>query len=384
MRKAFLSLILFLSALLLNGCSITEQVENQAYVLALGVDKSMDGGIELSIQIPKISGNQPSSSGTGGSGSPYMSMHVTAGDYEHALERLNWALPRNINLGQLELIVISDDIARSEECHELLNRLENTEDLYTAASVVVCEGSAAEFISALKPSLGSRLSADIRATIDHYHSLGVIPDCSLAEIHYRTNSVYSDPMAGYGILEKNSKNTEPDTKTASSSLDASLDTLSDAYESEIETRYLGAAVFSQGRCVGVLNGKEAILANLIRNSLDRFRWICGRESLAFRAASDTIISVNTNSDPAVISMDLFLSIEEQENPPGEDVIRQQLTDDLYSLIETTRDMSVEPFGFAEAAARNFPTLEQWLAYDWKSRFANAEIEIKLHINSAGS
>ncbi len=384
MRKAVLILLLISSGLLLSACSVSRQVENQAYILALGVDQTQDGGIQLTVQIPKISAGQESSGGQGGSGSPYMPLAVTGADYEYAIERLNWAVPRDMNLSQLELIVLSEETARSENCPELLERIANTEDIYTAASVVVCSGSAGDFVSALKPNLGSRLSADLHATLEHYQGLGIIPSCSLAELYYRTNSVYGDPMAGYAVFEKSEEKPQDAAKNAASSLSGSLDFLSGKHESEIETRYLGAAVFSNGRCVAVLDGDEAILTNLINNSLDSFRYVCGEESLFFRAASNAEVVVETDTEPAVICVELDLSIEEQEHPPDEAAIRKQLTADLLAVIDAARSIGADPFGFAENAAANFLTLDDWLKYDWKAHYREAEVRINLHFSSAGA
>ena len=57
MRKAIL-IVLLAAICLLGGCGSSAQVEDQAYVIAMGIDRTDDGGIELSVQIPKISGGQ--------------------------------------------------------------------------------------------------------------------------------------------------------------------------------------------------------------------------------------------------------------------------------------------------------------------------------------
>ena len=78
MRKASLMLLALLPVLLLSGCSASRQVEHQAYVIAMGVDSLPDGRIELSVQIPRISGGQESSGGSSGSSGSYMPLSVSA------------------------------------------------------------------------------------------------------------------------------------------------------------------------------------------------------------------------------------------------------------------------------------------------------------------
>lgn len=384
MRKASLMLLALLPVLLLSGCSASRQVEHQAYVIAMGVDSLPDGRIELSVQIPRISGGQESSGGSSGSSGSYMPLSVSAADYAHAFERLSWAVPRDMNLSQLELLVLSEELAGSEACPQVLDQLVNTQHIYTAASVIVCEGSAKEFVLALKPTLGTRLSADIQASIDHYRGMGILPACSLAELWYRMNSPYSDPIAGFALLDKQDGKTQDDAKQASSGIGGNPEKTSPSSESDLETRYIGAAVFSDGVCRGTLDGYEAVLTSLLRGSLDSFRCICGGESLEFTPIGRPAIDVDTQAQPPKIRIKLRLSVQNQVYLPDETVMHNTLEEDIRAVIAAAQAMGTDPFGFADTAAGSFSTLQAWEDYDWDQHYPDAQIEIKLRFSGAGS
>ena len=94
----------------LSGCGASRQVENQAYILVMGLDLSEDGELVITALSPKISGGGGDEGGSSGSGSEsgdYLHLSVRGESYERALERLNWAVPRTLNLSQLKLIVFS-------------------------------------------------------------------------------------------------------------------------------------------------------------------------------------------------------------------------------------------------------------------------------------
>lgn len=374
----FLSLLLLSLPLLLGGCTDSHQVENQGFVIVLGVDRGNTGALRLTAQLPKISSGQDTGGegGSGGSSGKYFPVSVEAQDYEHALERLSWAIPRDMNLSQIKMIAISDELAREEGCRELLFDIAKTERLFTAADVVVCEGSAKDFISALTPLFGTRLSTDIESTLDHYLGLGIIPDASLANLTYLSHSVYSDPLAGYALLEK-----EKAVPTGSA-LSGSLDEISGSFESEFPTRYLGAAVFVDGRFRGVLNGDQAILTNLITDTLHSFRYVCSGESLEFSPIGNTDVEVDTSVEPAQIRLRIRLAISMQQDMPPDEEIIQTLERDMHEVISYAQELGAEPFGFANAAAHNFLTLKEWQAYDWRSHFSDAKIEIKLSVSHA--
>lgn len=387
MRKISL-LILLLALLSLTACSTAGQVENQAYVIAMGVDRTSNGGIELSVQVPVISGSQGASEG-GSSDKEYLPVSVRADSYEHAIERLTWALPKAMNLTQIELIVLSEDIASERYCRELIERISNTERLFAAASVAVCEGKAKAFVHALEPTLGSRIAADVHAAQEHYRSIGLIPDSSLASLNYLSNSVYSDPAVAYArrVTPKESKEGDARAAPASqSSLAVSAlpatERFAEDIQSPLQILYTGAAVFVDGSLQGVLSGDQAILTNLIANRLDSFRYICGGESLEFTPVGRCRVQIDTASEPARIHLNLRLTVADQEYIPDDKVMSSTLEEALRSVISAAQRMHADPFGFAEIAAGNFLTLEDWISYDWRERFQTAEVEIKLHFTHA--
>lgn len=373
MRRVMFVFLLLAAAWLLGGCAEGQQVENRAYVIAMGVDRAESGDLEITVQIPKIAGGQDSQEGgsSASSSGNYLPLSVTAESYEYALELLNWAVPRDLNLSQIKLIVLSRELAEEGSCKDLIRSIANTEKLFAAARVAVCEGTAKEFVTALSPMLGTRLSTDIDATFDHYLELGIVPDATLANLEFLTHSVYSDPMTGYAVLEKKQEAKE------ASVLGGSIEQISKSAESDIQTRYLGAAVFADGYFRGTLDGDQAILVNAINNSLDSFRYICGGESMEFSPIGKCRVTVDTKAEPAQIHIALALSISDQDEIPPENVIRETLEADMRSVISICQQMSADPFGFADKAAGSFLTMQDWIQYDWRSRFPEAEIDIQL-------
>lgn len=375
MRKTLFA-VLILGVILLCGCSQASQVENHAYVLVMGLDKTSDGQMKMTVQVPKISGSPSESTSTGGSGGNYMKFAVTARNFEAALEKLDWASPRDMNLSQIKLIVLSRELAEAEECRKLIENIAQTERLYTATKIAVCEGRAEDFVTAIQPKIGTRISTDIDAMYEHYTSRGYVPGSSLADLFYLTQSVYSDPMVSYALLDKQNDSELKETQQVSA-LSGDIKDVSASYDSEIPTRYLGAAVFVDGRMRGVLNGTQTVLTNLLRNEIEAMRYECDGQSLNIVPARPVYVYVDVNSQPVQIKIDAKLALAAQEELPEEEKLRRALNKDIREAIETARRFEAEPFGFAEKAARKFITLASWNDFDWKEQFLAAEIEIDL-------
>lgn len=385
-RISALLALLMLLCISLSGCSTASQVEDQAYVLLMGLDRSEDGRLEMCVQIPRVAGNSgETSSGSVQGDENYLKLSVKADSYEAALEKLDWASPRNVNLAQMKLIVLSRDLAQESGCGELIEHIAQTERLFTAARMVVCEGSARDFVGSIQPNVGARISTDIEAMFKHYNDRGYVPVSRLAEFYYQSESVYSDPMITYALLNETGaeKQRDSDGETqASEALSGSIEGFSQDYESEIDARYLGAAVFAQGQMQGIFTGMETILANLMRNELKSFRYECGDQSLELVPTRPVYIQVDTSPEVPKIRINAKLSYAAQEKAPDENLLREKLETDIRNTIRSAQQMGAEPFGFAEAAARSFLTLEKWINYDWRTRFQSAEVEIKLSFAQA--
>ena len=379
MRKCALVLLLLLLCTVLNGCSQASQVENHAYVLVMGLDRTQDGQIKITVQVPKISGGASEEASSGKEGDNYMQFAVTAHSYEAGLEKLDWASPRDLTLSQIKLIVLSRELAESEECRALIKSIAQTERLYTASKVAVCEGRAEDFVAAIQPKIGTRISTDIEAMFEHYNGRGYVPGSSLADLFYQTESIYSDPLVTFALLEKqqDAQTGESQSMQSASALSGDIQSISASYESDIPTRFLGAAVFADGRMKGVFTGTQSIISGLLRNEVESTRYECGGQNLIIVPARPVYVSVDVESDPVIIKIDAKLALAAQEELPDEENLRESLEKDIRSTIQAAREFGAEPFGFAEKAARSFLTIDAWRKYNWDQKFIDAKIEIEL-------
>ena len=359
MQRVIKILILpVISALFLTGCVQSRQVENQAYVIALGVDISQSGDIELTAKIPVLSASSEDKSSSGDS---YKDFSATGSSYNTALNQLHNASPRNLNLSHLELLVLSDQIARSEDFRSLIEDIAQTERLYTATYTVICQYNASDFIKSLEASVGSRLSLDIPARFENHAEQGLITAATLADIYYLTESIYSDPMVS--IMDIND-----DQKEAPSS-----------GMPFTKTYFASTAILKNGRLDMELNQKESILANLLRNEVKYFRYEINDTIIEAAPSTPARLKVDLKSNPIRISVNLTLNIGTQADMPDEDQIKRTFERDISLLIQKAQENGIEPFGFSKIAAKKFLTIHQWQEYNWQNAYAKADISVKVNL-----
>ena len=70
-------------------------------------------------------------------------------------------MPRRLDLSQIELIVISEKLARSGRLMAIMDDMMDFNRLYTAARFAVCSGDVKGFIKAEKPVIGSHIANEL-------------------------------------------------------------------------------------------------------------------------------------------------------------------------------------------------------------------------------
>lgn len=355
MKTVSLFVLLCLLICGLTGCTQAHQVESQAFVLAMGVDLTEDGRLELCARMPKIAANSAYTESAGGS--DYLNISAIGSDYESALDALGCVTPRSLNLSQLKIIAFSERIAQSDGFRRLIEEISQTERLFSAARIVVCQGSAKDFVEALEPAFGTRLSKAISATFDYFESLGTVPASSLADLCYRTESFYSDPMTAYA-------------KTG----------MPENIESEIPVAYLGAALFSDGRMVGTFDNEESRIAALIKGSSNSVWYVLDGRLVRLSQIRKPKVEIVMDRDPIEITVKFSLTVSAREANADLTRLRHQFTEDVENAIRHTQRIGTEPFGFAENAAGKFLTIQEFTDFDFKRRYAGAKFSVMLDLH----
>lgn len=340
------------------GCGTDHNVENQAYVVLLGVD-STDGGIELTIQSPKIS-----------AGGEYLTISAKGAGFQSALDALELATPRYLNLSQLSLFIVSEDIAKSEYMATVLELQKSNYRIYNAAYFAVCEGKAKDFIKAQKPVIGERLSTGVDAMLESYQELGYIPLSTLAEMYYRSESVFSDPLA---ILCAEAKGGDASN--------APGDVLPGEFgmESENKNMFMGAALMADGRMVGKLTGMQTVFVNLIKGEADGFSYTASGAPVQLVLLKKPNIDISIADSRVSVKISIKMSALALEGGINMDEVSAALKADMLETLKLCQESGVEPFGFAEIAARGFSTISNWRDFNWREKFRDARIDIHISL-----
>ena len=375
MRALSVAALLAVAAVCLTGCNPSGELEKQAYVLVLGVDRLDGGDIELTARVPRIGGKDANGKQREEQdGGAYLVFSGRGDGYARALEALQWATPRRMNLSHIETLVVSEALAREDGFAALASRIAETPHLYTTARFIVCAGTARAFVEAQEPVIGARLSEDIDAMLDHYAEQGFIPRGSFADAYYAFNSIYGDPTA---IL---SRATGKEDAAPAAALIGGTD---EGGASPTAQRYGGAALFREGRMVGALDMAQTALLNLCLGATRVIPFDCDGNGYELTVVGMPERRAVIEADGPKLSLDLAFTTLDGVCDAEAEELEAQLQGAFSGLIADCQALGCDPFGFAESAAGAFASVPEWLAYDWRARYAQAPVEVHVSVNRTG-
>ena len=148
--KNFLIIILTLCTFLLTGCYNKKELDNLAYVIALGADVGSGDELNITYQIAvpiKIS----SDSGKTGEEN-YITHTVTANSLYTGNSKVNSLTSKEVNLSHVKLIVYSEELAK-QDLSGHINSLVSNVAIRPKTTVALCKGKAKDFLENITPNL---------------------------------------------------------------------------------------------------------------------------------------------------------------------------------------------------------------------------------------
>ena len=357
----------------LCGCAEAQQVENQAFVIALGLDAGEDGSLELTAQVPRIEGKSGDEGGEGESS--YMIFTTRGKGFTEALELLTITVPRRVNLTQVKMIVISEALATQSRFQQILQEMAETYHLYSTAYFAICQNRTDTFLSQQEPLLSGSLTASLTAFLKHHDSHGYSSATTFADVYYLSNSVYSDPIAILAATALDEENSADDAP-------ASMYPDELPVKSESKNEYAGGAILKKGILAEKLNAREMIFANLIRGRKNEIVYSYNGFGMKLFPDGKPDITINVKDPVTRIRFRQKILVAPLTEMPPADEIRQALSDEIFAVVQKCQRAQVEPFGFSEKAAAQFLTLEDWARYGWREHFTTADIRIEIEIEQA--
>ncbi len=393
----------------LTACFDAQEVDDEVYALALGIDKGMTNKIRLTIQYPtykagggggaeqeKNKGGMGNSNETSGS-----NIHtIEAPSILEALDMYGMAISRRVSLMHMKNLIIAEDIAR-EGIQDHLAPMSRFRETRRIVDIAVVRGTAQKYIQENKANIGESLSKSMELMAVQSQNTSYFPKVTFHDFYRGLLSTYDQSYVAYtGINEFKELPEEQENRKAPLVIDNGFIPGKLPRSGVAKREFVGTAVFSADRMTGYLNSEETRYFLMIIGKFKKAIINIPDEKipdkvipLDFRLSRKPVMKGHFKNGEPVIDLKLELeadigSIQSRINYENKNNIEKLNTDtELYIrervirvITKVKNEYKSDIFGFGQKFAGYFPTIQEWERYDWLKHFPEARVNIEVSVN----
>lgn len=393
MKAKFVSLISILLCLIITGCYDMKEIDETAYIVALGIDKGDNSGFSYTFQFsaPLAITNSSDESESSSSDKPNSSenktvtnLTVNAPDFYVARNMTNNFMSKNADMSHLKLIVFSAEVSATDiEHHSQLLLREREIRPHTA--IAVSESTAKNFLEKVNPELESNTSK--------YYEL----------MSLQSNNVYAPTKKLHDFVDeltvKHCDTVLPLATNGEKTSDIPADSTPIGWVSNhdgfIESQnsvLCGMAIFKEGKLTSVTNGDDAMIFNILNRNIEsctvtvknKYNPDC---TVSFRIIipQKACYGITPKSNTVTVTQELRAEFLGSILPEGYGSfdelyshIRNMITNRIQIfLYDISRNKSADILGLRNQFRKKFLTENEWESYDWKSFYTQTQFTVNI-------
>ncbi len=397
-RRAAVALLLL--AVLLGGCWDRVEVEDQAFIIVLGIDRGRQEGqllVTAGVALP-----QSMSTGVLGGASrpatPRMEMarlSAEAGTVTQALHVLNAGMTRRLELRHLRAVVVGDALSRAG-LEPVVMEMIRSPMARGAVMLTLVKGTAAEAMANLQPVAELNPARVVEGLILMGKQLHLRPPVRMLHFIARLTAPGDDPFLPAGAV--NPQVRAPSGAAPPAGLFRS------ALPGEVPRQggnpldFVGTAIFRRDRLVGYLTVDETQMLLAMRGEM-------GKAYMTFpdpaRPDRPLTLRLHQENKPRYETgfrdgrpyarVGMIFEAETLAIPGGTDYSREdarqqlehalnrQLERATRALVKKLREWGADPLGLGNRFRRYFPTWQDWVEYDWRSHVPELQTDVGVDV-----
>lgn len=386
-KKIFIFIVIIVFLLAFSASYSSLNIDNLAYVLALGIDVADEEKIQVTFQF-----STPVSIESGEKPTPITNTVIST-SISNALNIINSYLGTPISLSHCKAIIFSEQMASqglSDEIYTLINDTQIT----PSSNIIISKCDAKYYLEQTNPELENLVSKYYETFTNSSKYTGYIPDATIGDFFNDLTSRTRQPYAILGGINAESKEQENSDLQKDFSLKANNASISGKNGSE----NFGIAVFREDILVGELSAIETVPFLNFKNNVDRFLVsVQDPENennfldIYMTPSKNTSIKVDTTTQTPYIEISckfagrIYSMTENSKylSPDVLDSISKSCDNYLESLFtnylyKTSKEFNSDINSFGTCALKNFFTTKDFENYKWLESYKDAFFKVKIN------
>ena len=405
MRRKFCVLLLLLLTVFLTGCQGARETEDEAFIIAMGIDKAEENKLKFTfvIALTRSSGGRADGEQKE-EARPSVIKSIIAPSAAEARNLLVSSMSRYANISHLRTALIAEELAQTG-ISDVLSPLVRYREFRGGIFVLITKGTAENFLLQNKPKLDTNAAKFFESMIISGSESAYYVRSDLHEVYLGLKNPGRSAYATYVAINPKSGDDVPQVQKPK-------EAKADTYKAEELPRsgtsnpaeFAGLAVFSGDKMTGVLDTRSTRVLYILQAKLHNDRLVIAdplqpKRTIQFisRVRNKPDISSRLVDGRQVIQINLELEGEIISNPSGinyekgeyKELLEQQISnltkEEIQRFISETQAFGSDVFGFGRFLRGNFRTYKELQDLNFENLYKNAsvEVEVKTIIRRSG-
>lgn len=388
-KKIFVTIIIIMFFIAFSNSYKAFNIDNLAFVVALGIDTSDSNKIKVTFQFV----NPPSTSEGSNQEAKIIEDAVEATSIPNAINVMNSYLARKVDLSHCRNIVFSEEIAQngiSDYIYTLMNDIQ----VRPTSNVIVTTCSANTYIKNSIPSLETSITRyyDIFTNSSKY--TGFVSNATIGTFY---NALVFNSCEPYTILGGVSSS-KSDSSQTSNINESEIKAGSSPILGTRSSENIGMAVFKNDKLAGELTSMETICFHILHNSINSFLVSIPNPNdknsnldILLTPKKDTKIKVEIINNAPYVKIDSSFSAKIYSMNENSDYLdtstlsaisnscnkylENVISDYLY---KTALEFKSDINGIGKYALSCFKTNEEFSNYNWRDNYMNSTFKVTIN------
>lgn len=395
-KHYFYILVTFVLLLTLTGCYDRIELEQQSYVIAIGIDKGEETGT-FSFTFQLANPEVGATLSAGSEEDPKETVTITGSDIVTATNTANSFITKKITLDQTKVIIISEELARSKDFIRVIQTAARTPQIRKSVQLIVSKENASDFLNNNEPKTETRPHKYYQYMLNRASQTGIIPDANIHRFFQITEGDADLFLAIYATTVQS----EPKESASEDEYIAGQV----PQKGGNKTQFMGSAVFKEGQMIDVLDGQDTRICNVLDKTIEMAELLATypdpvkpdyqvSANYAQKSAPQIDITYDKKNNHAKIDVTVPFEIEviaipslvdyaqNQENQKKlRESIKQTLEDKTTQLVKKSQEeYGSDPFYWSIYIRKFFKDIPAYEKADWnKQIYPNADITINYQL-----
>lgn len=391
-KNSFIVIMCIVLLLGFNASYTSLNIDNLAYVVALGIDIGENDIYKVSFQFIPRSGEEKSESSTSSNGNKTVINTVEAPSLNTAINLMNSYLARKINLSHCKVVIFSEEVAINGISKEIYSLMNNSQ-ARPSTNIIICKNTAEKYIKDTNPVLENSITKYYELFPNSSKYTGYIYNVTLGDFFNQLVSSTCEPFAILGGINSNMYNDANNISPSNNIGD--MKSTQTSFSGMRGSENIGIAVFKEDKLVGELDATETLCISIIKGEVSSFLIHIPNPKnnedeidLVIYPSGQKKVTVDLlNGSPYITFSEKFMgkiysASEDKEYLNAEEIktlselsnkyLNNIITNYLY---KTSLKYQSDINDFGKYALSKFLTVDDFEKYDWKNNYKNSTFKV---------